>query len=216
MADSVTWRNILSVTDFRKISNVRSLISIALQSQYSHSERYRQLGLLFNAEIDASPQLDAFFNNVLNPDTALGVWLDWWGKRVGVNRNLVIDGVDTRLDDEFFRFLIFYRAVVNVSNGTSETINRLLTKLIGLSVFVSDYQDMTIRIRIVGEPTSVQVAILKNYGLLNRPAGVLVNVEAVAPNELVFGFFGSELLPFNQGVFNPAEETLRFNHVELS
>lgn len=204
MADSVTWRNILSVTDFRKISNVRSLISIALQSQYSHSERYRQLGLLFNAELDASPQLDAFFNNVLNPDTALGVWLDWWGKRVGVNRNLVIDGVDTRLDDEFFRFLIFYRAVVNVSNGTSETINRLLTKLIGLSVFVSDYQDMTIRIRIVGEPTSVQVAILKNYGLLNRPAGVLVNVEAVAPNELVFGFFGSELLPFNQGVFNPA------------
>lgn len=204
MADSATWRNILSVEDFRKLSNVRSLISIALQSQYSHSERYRQLGLLFNAELDASPQLDAFFNNVLNPDTALGVWLDWWGKRVGVNRNLVIDGVDTRLDDEFFRFLIFYRAVVNVSNGTSETINRLLTKLIGLSVFVSDYQDMTIRIRIVGEPTSVQVAILKNYGLLNRPAGVLVNVEAVAPNELVFGFFGSELLPFNQGVFNPA------------
>lgn len=100
--------------------------------------------------------------------------------------------------------MIFYRAVVNVSNGTSETINRLLTKLIGLPVFVSDYQDMTIRIRIVGEPTSVQVAILKNYGLLNRPAGVLVNVEAVAPNELVFGFFGSELLPFNQGVFNPA------------
>lgn len=182
MADSVTWRNILSVTDFRKISNVRSLISIALQSQYSHSERYRQLGLLFNAEIDASPQLDAFFNNVLNPDTALGVWLDWWGKRVGVNRNLVVDGVDTRLDDEFFRFLIFYRAVVNVSNGTSETINRLLTKLIGLPVFVSDYQDMTIRIRIVGEPTSVQVAILKNYGLLNRPAGVLVNVGTEPPS----------------------------------
>lgn len=205
MADSVTWRNILSVTDFRKISNVRSLISIALQSQYSPSERYRQLGLLFNAEIDASPQLDAFFNNVLNPDTALGVWLDWWGKRVGVNRNLVIDGVDTRLDDEFFRFLIFYRAVVNVSNGTSETINRLLTKLLGLPFFVSDYQDMTVRIRIVGEPTSVQVAILKNYGLLNRPAGVLVNVEAVAPNEQVFGFFGSELLPFDQGVFNPAK-----------
>lgn len=112
MADSATWRNILSVEDFRKLSNVRSLISIALQSQYSHSERYRQLGLLFNAEIDASPQLDAFFNFILNPDTASGVWLDWWGKRVGVNRNLVVDGQDTRLDDEFFRFLIFYRAVV--------------------------------------------------------------------------------------------------------
>lgn len=55
MADSATWRNILSVEDFRKLSNVRSLISIALQSQYSHSERYRQLGLLFNAELDASP-----------------------------------------------------------------------------------------------------------------------------------------------------------------
>lgn len=205
MADSVTWRNILSVADFRKISNVRSLISIALQSQYSHSERYRQLGLLFNAEIDASPQLDAFFNNILNPETAVGVWLEWWGKRVGVTRNLLIDGVDTRLDDDFFRFLIFYRAVVNVSNGTAETINRLLTKLIGLPVFVSDYQNMSIRIRIVGEPTSVQIAILKNYGLLNRPAGVLANIESVAPNELVFGFFGSNLLPFNQGVFNPSK-----------
>lgn len=205
MADSVTWRNILSVADFRKISNVRSLISIALQSQYSHSERYRQLGLLFNAEIDASPQLDAFFNNILNPETAVGVWLEWWGKRVGVTRNLLIDGVDTRLDDEFFRFLIFYRAVVNVSNGTAETINRLLTKLIGLPVFVSDYQNMSIRIRIVGEPTSVQIAILKNYGLLNRPAGVLANIESVTPNELVFGFFGSNLLPFNQGVFNPSK-----------
>ncbi len=205
MADSVTWRNILSVADFRKISNVRSLISIALQSQYSHSERYRQLGLLFNAEIDASPQLDAFFNNILNPETAVGVWLEWWGKRVGVTRNLLIDGVDTRLDDEFFRFLIFYRAVVNVSNGTAETINRLLTKLIGLPVFVSDYQNMSIRIRIVGEPTSVQIAILRNYGLLNRPAGVLANIESVAPNELVFGFFGSNLLPFNQGVFNPSK-----------
>ena len=205
MADSVTWRNILSVADFRKISNVRSLISIALQSQYSHSERYRQLGLLFNAEIDASPQLDAFFNNILNPETAVGVWLELWGKRVGVTRNLLIDGVDTRLDDEFFRFLIFYRAVVNVSNGTAETINRLLTKLIGLPVFVSDYQNMSIRIRIVGEPTSVQIAILKNYGLLNRPAGVLANIESVAPNELVFGFFGSNLLPFNQGVFNPSK-----------
>ena len=199
MADSVTWRNILSVTDFRKISNVRSLISIALQSQYSHSERYRQLGLLFNAEIDASPQLDAFFNNVLNPDTALGVWLDWWGKRVGVNRNLVVDGQDTRLDDEFFRFLIFYRAVVNVSNSTAETINSLLTRLIGLPAFVNDYQDMTINIRIVGEPNSVQISILKNYGLLNRPAGVLANVEAVVPNTLVFGFYGSKILPFNQG-----------------
>lgn len=206
MADSVTWRNILSVTDFRKISNVRSLISIALQSQYSHSERYRQLGLLFNAEIDASPQLDAFFNNVLNPDTALGVWLDWWGKRVGVNRNLVVDGQDTRLDDEFFRFLIFYRAVVNVSNSTAETINSLLTRLIGLPAFVNDYQDMTINIRIVGEPNSVQIAILKNYGLLNRPAGVLANVEAVVPNTLVFGFYGSKLLPFNQGVFYPSKD----------
>lgn len=73
MADSATWRNILSVEDFQKLSNVRSLISIALQSQYSHSERYRQLGLLFNVELDASPQLDAFFNFILNPGTASGV-----------------------------------------------------------------------------------------------------------------------------------------------
>lgn len=205
MSDSTTWRNILSVTDFRKLSNVRCLISIALQSQYSHSQKYQQLAMLFNEELDASPQLDYFFQKILNPATAQGVFLDWWGRRVGVNRNLVIDNVDTRLDDELFRFLIFYRAVVNVSNSTSATINKLLTKLVGLPAFVNDYQDMSINIRIVGEPTSVQIAILKNYGLLNRPAGVLANVETVTPSNLVFGFFGQKLLPFNQGVFNPSK-----------
>lgn len=205
MATSVTWRNIYEVEDFRKIDDFRSLISIALQSQYSHSERYKRLGLLFNAELDASPQLDYFYTNILNPDTAQGVFLDWWGLRVGVNRNLIVDGVDTRLDDELFRFLIFYRAVVNVSNSTSATINSLLTRLIGLPAFVNDYQNMTINVRIVGSPNSVQIAILKNYGLLNRPAGVLAEVEAILPNELIFGFKGSKLMPFNQGVFDPSK-----------
>ncbi|MFR1024943.1 MAG: DUF2612 domain-containing protein [Parasutterella sp.] len=87
-----------------------------------------------------------------------------------------------------FRFLIFYRAVVNVSNSTAETINSLLTRLIGLPAFVTDYQDMTITIRIVGDPSDVQIAILQNYGLLNRPAGVFGKCGTVVPNNLVFGF----------------------------
>lgn len=205
MVTSVTWRNIFEVEDFRQIDDFRSLVSIALQSQYSNSQKYRALGRLFNEELDASPQLDYFYTNILNPDTAQGVFLDWWGLRVGVNRNLVVDGTDTRLDDDLFRFLIFYRAVVNVSNGTSATINSLLTRLVGLPAFVSDYQNMTITIRIVGQPDSVQIAILKNYGLLNRPAGVLTTVESILPNDLVFGFKGSNLLPFNQGVFDPSK-----------
>ena len=204
MSDSATWRNILSVTDFRKIYNVRSLISIALQSQYSHSEKFRRLALLFNDELDASPQLEKFFRFISNPATSSGVFLDWWGKRVGVSRNLTIDDVETRLDDDLFRFLIFYRAAVNVSNSTSKRINSLLTRLIGLPVFVSDRLDMSITVRVVGDPTSIQIAILKNYGLLNRPAGVLTNVETVSPDTLIFGFEGSGLMTFNQGVFNPA------------
>ena len=58
MAVSVTWRDIWTEEDFKALPNVRSLVSIALQSQYSHSEKYRQLGDLFRDEIDASPWLD--------------------------------------------------------------------------------------------------------------------------------------------------------------
>lgn len=208
MSDSVTWRNFITEEDIRRLPNVRSLVSIALQSQYSQSEKYRQLGELFNDEIDASSQVDDLYTNVLNPETANGEFLDWWGKRIGVDRSIVIDGVNTYLDDEFFRFLIFYRAIANISDSTVSTMNKLFLRLTGYKARILDMQDMTIRLLIFGEVGSAMRAIIKNYGLLNRPAGVLAKIRITSPNQIMLGFHGSELEPFNVGTFNPETDII--------
>ena len=208
MAVSVTWRDIWTEEDFKALPNVRSLVSIALQSQYSHSEKYRQLGDLFRDEIDASPWLDELYTNVLNPETASGVFLDWWGKRVGVSRYLTVDGVETVLDDEFYRFLVFYRAVANVSSATAESINSLLTRLTGYKTKVFDNQDMTISIVLFGQVNSAIREIVRRYGLLNRGGGVQAKLRIIDPSYTMLGFFGQKLYPFNVGVFNPATDII--------
>jgi len=206
MSDSVTFRNIFTEEDMRAMTNTRSLVSIALQSQYSHSEKYRQLGDLFREELDASPNLDDFYNHALNPETADGKFLDIWGERVGVSRKITVDGVETVLDDEFFRFLIFYRSMANISNATSATINSMITKLSGFQTKVFDRQDMTADIVIYGAVGSAIREIVKLYGLLNAPSGVLVRIRFVDPNTPVLGFYGSNHAPFNIGIFNPETE----------
>lgn len=203
MSDSVTFRNIFTEADMRAMTNTRSLVSIALQSQYSHSEKYRQLCELFRDELDASPNLDDFFNCALNPETAFGKFLDIWGARVGVSRYITVDGVETVLDDEFFRFLIFYRALANISNSTSATINSLLTKLSGYPTKVFDNQDMTMSVVVWGAVGSAIREIVKKYGLLTAPSGVKVKLRIIDPTVKVFGFKDSQHTPFNIGVFNP-------------
>lgn len=57
-------------------------------SQYSNSPTIRQLIQNFNAYIDPSANIDAFYNLVWNVDTAVGYGLDVWGRIVGVGRVL--------------------------------------------------------------------------------------------------------------------------------
>ena len=55
---STTWLNIFDVTDFRKIADVGDKVSTALQSQYAHSQRYRNMGTVLNENIDMSTDID--------------------------------------------------------------------------------------------------------------------------------------------------------------
>ena len=156
-----------------------------------------------NGNIDISTDIDNAFNSVFNPVTAQGVFLDWWGQRVGVNRYVTINGTPTRLDDDYFRFLLFYRALSNISDGSAQTVNNLLSMLVNAPVVIQDNQDMSFDIVIFGDLTDLEKTILNQYGLLNRPAGVMLNNITVYPDpDNIFGFFGSGLQPFNQAPFN--------------
>lgn len=204
-----TWLNISEAPDFRQIGNVLDNVSIALQSQYAHSQKFRNVGTVLNSNIDVSGQIDQTYKDIMDPRTAKGVYLDWWGERIGVNRNIEINGNYVTLNDDYFRFLLYYRALSNISDTTSYTVNNLLSMLIDLPIFVQDDLDMTFKIYIMGSLTDLQKTIIKKYGLLNRPAGVLLSGIIVysEPGEM-FGFFGSGLQPFDQAPFNSSEDLL--------
>ena len=204
MSDTQTWKNFLSIGNVLDVADIIDKTSLALQSQYSHAKRFRNLGQVFQEEIDASDQVDELHAEVADTSTAEGIFLDWWGQRIGVDRFIKVNGQYQRFDDDYFRFLLLYRALCNIANSTAATMNRNLSMLTSTRVFVVDYGDMTLQsIVFIGDIPDLQAQILQNYGLLNRPAGVLTNFLIIYPDEQIFGFNGSELKPFGQGVFNP-------------
>ena len=204
MSDSQTWQNFESAEDVREMADVTSNASVAMQSQYAHAPRMNAVGKILQDEIDATDQLEEIAGQVADVETAKGVFLDWWGKRIGIDRYIKVKDDYVRFDDDHFRFLLLYRAVCNVSDSTCATMNRMLSLLASTRVFVVDYGDMSLNsVVIIGSITEIQAQILQTYGLLNRPAGVMTNFLIIYPDEEIFGFEGSDLLPFDQGVFNP-------------
>lgn len=207
MSTTQTWEDLLQVEDVREMADVPSKASIAIQSQYAHAPNFKALASIFHESLDATAQLDQLLMDVADARTAKGVFLDWWGKRVGVDRLIEVDGEFVRFDDDYFRFLIMYRALCNLSDSSAATMNRLLSQLTDQQVFIVDYQNMSIRsIVVVGSMSDLQITILRAYGLLNRPMGVMANFLVIYPDDAIFGFAGSDLQPFDQGVFNPGQE----------
>lgn len=113
-----------------------------------------------------------------------------------------------RLADNAYRELIFYKAMANISGETMQEINALLNALftrihgdIQGRCFVLETGVMEIRAVFFFYLSPFETAMLRKYSLLNRGAGVGFNYFQVDP-DTVFGFAGTELQPFNQGVFN--------------
>lgn len=198
-----TWRDILHVENILTIPDVQSIESEAIQSQFDTSPRMKAFCKIFQDTIDATADFDNVFKYISDPNTAQGIFLDWWADRVGVSRVLTVDGSSISLTDDQLRLLIFYKAAANISDGSLYKIATFLRQILNLPVQVYDNLDMTISIHILGTLTTVQEFILRNYGLLLRGAGVGYNILIQNPDTPTFGFDGSELQPFNQGVFNP-------------
>ena len=185
MAETQTWEDILSVDCVQNMADFADMSTDAIQSQYSHATRIRQSASMLRDKIDATELLESLQQTIADMRTAKGVYF-------------------TRFDDDYYRFLLFYRARCNLSNATAATMNNMLSQLTDTKVFVVDYQNMTINsIVIIGSISELQAQILEVYGLLNRPSGVLTNFLIIYPDEQIFGFEGSGLLPFDQGVLNP-------------
>lgn len=202
-------------------------------SQYAASPRIIALLVRKAALLDPGRDIMAWYEGVFNPRTAEGAGLDIWGRIVGIGRKLRIlndqffgfsyqnlnpmnqapfwNSADAEgqypLSDEAYRFLIFYKAMANIGQGTMASLNAMLQLLFEEahgpgSCFVVETGPMEIKAIFLFELTPYERSLLAGYGLLDRPAGVGFSWLQVNPYA-TFGFSGSGLQPFDRGVFTP-------------
>ena len=198
----------------------------SIQSQYAASSH--MLALLVSKAALADPGKDVmvYYDKIFNPRTAEGIGLDIWGRIVGANRTLEMEerrwfgfqqghlqpfdqGVfwtgenafyTADLSDEDYRTLIFWKAAANIASAEAPALNKLLQDLFpGHTCFVLEDGPMHIRVVTRVELSVAEEAIFRRYGLLAKGAGVGVGWLAVPLG--TFGFAGTELEPFDQGVF---------------
>ena len=205
-------------------------------SQYSNSPRLISLLEGFNNRVDPRKDIDKFYNEVFNLDTCGTYGLDVWGVIVAAPRTVFIDSTDFfgyedttfepfnvapfysgvmtpntyRMEDEAYRRMIYFKAMVNIMNTSLPSMNRILYEFFQrmgrpetTDVYAQRTGVMEMRVVFRFSLTPIEKAIFRTYGTLIRPGGVGINYYEI-PLE-TFGFQGSELRPFNQGIFFSGE-----------
>ena len=210
--------NFRSDEDVRADDDVRTEFMPFIQSQYSASTRI--ISILESCREHILPDADivSFFDNIFNIETASGVGLDIWGNIIGVSRfvpNYQDDTVIYTLTDEQYRNVLFYKAGANIMDSTLYSLNYLLRKLYpdyqcfvrNQSNYVSDdgryYDSNPMEIEYVFIDTDLsdlEKSIFSLVGAFGKGAGVHFNLSEYDYDE-IFGFYGSGLQPFDQGVF---------------
>lgn len=200
MSDMQTWRDMLTQGEVRSIADVQSYVSLALQLQYSASQRLMRFGRILQDEVDATDDLQTLFDEAFSLDNAEGVFLDWWGERIGVNRTIEINGKAVTLDDITYKTLLKWRQVANTSRSDAKTLNDLFSQLLNIPIAVTDNGTMALEIDIDNEIDSSSLIVLRFFSIALKPAGVGINLTIDYAS--MFGFNGQQLSTFNFGVFN--------------
>lgn len=200
MGEMQTWRDMLTQGEVRSIADVQSYVSLALQLQYSASRKLMGFGRIFQDEVDATDDLQTLFDEAFSLDNAEGVFLDWWGERIGVSRTIEIDGKAVTLDDITYKTILRWRQVANISRSDAKTLNDLFSKLLNIPIAVTDKGTMALEIAIDNEIDSSSLFVLRFFLVALKPAGVGINLTIDYAS--MFGFNGQKLSTFNFGVFN--------------
>lgn len=199
--------------DVRESDDVREELQPYILTQYSGSPTITQLLSDFRSEIDPQADIETFKRNIMYIDSAKGVGLDVWGRIVGIARTVMLDAQTITLDDTNYRKLIMHKALANITSCSLATLNKSLNKLFGENLFVArniiveatsgteKYNSYPMHVRFTASRTLTDTErVLFVVGVsLNLSAGV--GWSLVVTQENIFGFNGSNLLPFNVGTF---------------
>jgi hypothetical protein len=181
-------------------------------SQYSDSAHLTALLGFINDWLEQDANFEVFYDSIWNIATAVGYGLDVWGRIVGVVRVLTVaadeylgfegspgsasgdsftvapwyEGEPTTsnysLTDDAFRQLIYAKAAANITNGSIQAINYILTNILFPDrghAYVIDNLDMTMIYKFDYQLAPFEVAIVATSGVLPRPVGVSVSVQYV-------------------------------------
>ena len=214
--------NFRSNEDVRADDDVRTEFMDFVQSQYSASVRITNILESCREHILPDADIVSFFNEVFNIETATGYGLDIWGNIIGVSRfiqDYQDNSVIYTLTDEQYRNLLFYKAGSNIMDATLYSMNYLLKKLYpDYQCFIRNktnytedigrhYNLIPMEIEYVFVDTDLsdlEKSIFATVGSFGKGAGVHFNL-AEYDYAKIFGFYGSGLQPFDQGVFyNPS------------
>lgn len=188
-----------------------------VQSQYGASSTIKQLLYDFRENIKPGVDIDVFYKNIMNIETASGIGLDIWGRILNASRNMFLEnGTPVELDDTHFRQFLIFKALANICDASMATLNQMAMKLyddnslIVVSVLTQDtlpsgdyYNTTPMRVRWTwraNDVTNLERALFSNGIILCLAAGVGWTVAVISKDPL-FGFAGSKLQPFNQGAF---------------
>lgn len=208
-----------------------STIRDTVISQFANSPRMLALIDDVYSWISPDADLDLFYTQMWNINTAVGAGLDVLGSIVGITRNVRIPSpgelyfgfsesygcqpfgqapffnghpvyIITTLDDTTFRKLILLKSLSNITICSAENLNKILQAIYGGEgkAYVIDAGNMQMFYVFEFLLSPTDLSILTYSRVLITPTGVKVQlVQVDAPT--TFGFSGSGLQPFGQGVF---------------
>ena len=169
--------------------------------QYDNSPIMQKVLQFFSGYFDISAVADDVYKNCLDISTCKGFWLDVWGRKVGIDRFLLVPSNDSNfgfdetghdwqpfnqapfysyastqvysMPDNAYRLMIMVKALANISDCSAKSLNGLFQIMFAGrgACYVVDNYDMTVNYVFNFSLAPWEKSIL-NGGLLPRPAGV--------------------------------------------
>lgn len=204
------------------------MIEKTIMSQYANSPRLMHIITSLWDALDPEKFTSEYYRLVMSIPTANGHGLDIWGRIVGIGRSVTFsdpsgeyfgftDGFypfnerpfsspgsayDTfELTNDAYRELILLKALSNIVYATAPNINALLRAMFDEPCYCLITGHMQMRYVFEFELSPYQRHLVYNAGILPRPCGVEISIIISADPSGIFGFDGSGLQPFGQGVF---------------
>lgn len=197
-------------------------------SQYANSRRILKIISDLNDAIDPQYYIDDFYEYVYRLSTAKGFALDIWAIKVGVSRSAPMSDPNSKkfgynpayepfntypfsgsgsgfssyqLPDSLLRELIIIKAATNIIYATAININKLLLMIFdGRRAYYNITGHMTAEYVFEFTLSPFERMMVYTLKMLPQPCGVGISFIERDPNK-IFGFNGSELNTFNNGVF---------------